>query len=172
MIVYTIVSGNEKGHFRLDPKSGQLKTAINLNYEEVSQYVILVEANEDVSSAAQVPSSGLFAQNVAMLTITVQDVNEKPAFLNSMYSALIPSSVPYKYPVITVQATDPDAGGNGLLTYSLLNHQEQFDVNENTGQIYTVSVVGYSGLIFLGLQAADQGGLTAHTTVNGPGGET
>lgn len=48
------------GHFRLDPKSGQLKTAINLNYEEVSQYVILVEANEDVSSAAQVPSSGNF----------------------------------------------------------------------------------------------------------------
>lgn len=52
------------------------------------------------------------------------------------------------------------------MTYSLLNHQEQFDVNENTGQIYTVSVVGYSGPIFLGLQAADQGGLTAHTTVN------
>lgn len=48
------------GHFRLDPKSGQLKTAINLNYEEGSQYVILVEANEDVSSAAQVPSSGNF----------------------------------------------------------------------------------------------------------------
>ncbi|POI28522.1 hypothetical protein CIB84_007727, partial [Bambusicola thoracicus] len=63
-------------------------------------------------------------------------------------------------------ATDPDAGGNGLLMYSLLNHQEQFDVNENTGQIYTVSVVGFSGPIFLGLQAADQGGLTAHTTVN------
>ncbi|XP_042680487.1 protocadherin Fat 4-like isoform X1 [Centrocercus urophasianus] len=165
-IVYTIVSGNEEGHFRLDPRSGQLKTAINLNYEEVSQHVILVEANEDVSSAAQVQSSGLFAQNVVMLTIAVQDVNEKPEFLNSMYSALIPSSVPYKYPVITVQATDPDAGGNGLLTYSLLNYQEEFDVNENTGQIYTVFLARRAGSVFLELQAADQGGLTARTTVN------
>ncbi|OXB76137.1 UNVERIFIED_CONTAM: hypothetical protein H355_005348 [Colinus virginianus] len=165
-IVYTIVSGNEKGHFSLDPESGQLKTAINLNYEEVSQYVILVEANENVSPAAQVRISGLFAQNVVMLTITVQDVNEKPAFLNSMYSALIPSSVPYKYPVITVQATDPDSGDNGLLTYSLLNYQEEFDVNENTGQIYTISVARRAGSVFLELQAADQGGLTARTTVN------
>ncbi|XP_021248692.1 protocadherin Fat 4-like isoform X2 [Numida meleagris] len=165
-VVYTIVSGNEKGHFRLDPESGQLKTAINLNYEEVSQYVLLVEANENASPATQVQSSGLFAQNVMMLTITVEDVNEKPAFLNSMYSALIPSSVPYKYPVITVQATDPDSGGNGLLTYSLLNYQEEFDVNENTGQIYTVSIGGRAGSIFLELQAADQGGLTAQTTVN------
>ena len=46
---------------------------------------------------------GLFAQNVAMLTISVQDVNEEPAFLNNSYSARIPNSVPYKYPVITVQ---------------------------------------------------------------------
>jgi len=42
----------------LDPKNGQLRTAINLNYEEVSQYVILVEANENLSSAAEVQCSG------------------------------------------------------------------------------------------------------------------
>ncbi|XP_009578906.1 PREDICTED: protocadherin Fat 4-like, partial [Fulmarus glacialis] len=56
-IDYTVVSGNEKGHFRLDPKSGQLRTAINLNYEEVSQYVILIEANENLSSVAEVRCS-------------------------------------------------------------------------------------------------------------------
>ncbi|PKU40343.1 protocadherin fat 4-like [Limosa lapponica baueri] len=102
-INYTVVSGNEKGHFRLDPKSGELRTAINLNYEEVSQYVILIQANENLLSAAKVQRSGLFAQNVAMLTILVQDVNEEPVFLNNVYSARIPNSVPYKYPVITVQ---------------------------------------------------------------------
>lgn len=48
------------GHFRLDPKSGQLRTAINLNYEEVSQYVILIEANENLSPAAEVQHSGNF----------------------------------------------------------------------------------------------------------------
>lgn len=47
------------GHFRLDPESGELKTGINLNYEETSQYVILIEANVNSSSAA-VKSSGNF----------------------------------------------------------------------------------------------------------------
>ncbi|XP_055672429.1 cadherin-87A-like [Falco peregrinus] len=169
LIDYTIVSGNEKGHFRLDPKSGQLRTAINLNYEEVSQYVILIEANENLLSATEVQRSGLLAQNVAMLTISVQDVNEEPAFLNDAYSARIPNSVPYKYPVITVQATDPDSGDNGLLLYSLVNTQtNEFDIDENTGQIFTVSVAGKAGTFYLEVRAADQGTrrLTARTTVN------
>lgn len=142
------------GHFRLDPESGELRTAVNLDYEEVSQYVILIQATEKVSSAAEVQRSGnflpwrtfqgsnghmfcicnpyrscgsltcevwcerwkaggqggslvffpgLFAENVAMLTISVQDVNEEPVFSSSSYSARIPNSVPYKYPIITVQ---------------------------------------------------------------------
>ncbi|XP_054036153.1 protocadherin Fat 4-like [Dryobates pubescens] len=168
LLNYTIVSGNEKGHFRLDPKSGQLRTAINLNYEEVSQYVIFIEANEDFSSAADIQRSGLFAPNVAMLTISVQDVNEEPTFLNSTYSARIPNSVPYKYPVIKVQATDPDSGENGLLLYSLVNNQmNAFDIDENTGQVFTVAVAGKVGTFNLEVQAADQGTrkLTAQTTV-------
>lgn len=46
---------------------------------------------------------GLFAENVAMLTISVQDVNEEPVFSSNSYSARIPNSVPYKYVVLTVQ---------------------------------------------------------------------
>ncbi|KAM6084893.1 protocadherin Fat 4-like [Theristicus caerulescens] len=168
-IDYTVVSGNEKGHFRLDPKSGELRTAINLNYEEVSQYVILIEAKENLSSAAKVQRSGLFAQNMAMLTISVQDVNEEPVFLNDAYSARIPNCVLYKYPVITVQATDPDSGDNGLLLYGLVNNQtNEFDIDENTGQIFTVSVAGKPGTFLLEVQAADRGAgrLAAQTTVS------
>lgn len=50
---------------------------------------------------------GLFAENVAMLRVSVQDVNEEPVFLSDTYSARIPNSVPYKYPVITVQVKYP-----------------------------------------------------------------
>lgn len=48
------------GHFKLNPESGELRTAVNLDYEEVSQYVILIQANEKVSSAAEVQRSGNF----------------------------------------------------------------------------------------------------------------
>ncbi|CAM5145461.1 unnamed protein product [Natator depressus] len=168
-IDYKIVSGNERAHFILDTKSGQLKTAINLNYEEISQYTITVEANESPSSVTRVQYSGLFSQNVARLTILVQDVNEKPAFLNSSYSVRILNSVPYKFPVVKVQATDPDSGDNGFLLYSLVNHQtNEFDIDENTGQIYTVSVTGKIGSFPLQVEAADQGGkgLTTQATVD------
>lgn len=48
------------GHFRLDPRSGQLRTAVNLNYEEVSEYVLLVEANENLPSVTQVQYASKF----------------------------------------------------------------------------------------------------------------
>ncbi|NWY56659.1 FAT4 protein, partial [Chionis minor] len=64
---------------------------------------------------------------------------------------------------------DPDSGDNGLLLYSLVNNQmNEFDIDENTGQIFTVSVAGKAGTFHLEVQAADQGigRLTARTTVN------
>ncbi|NXH42225.1 FAT4 protein, partial [Dicaeum eximium] len=64
---------------------------------------------------------------------------------------------------------DPDSGDNGLLLYSLVRGQtNEFDINENTGQIFTVSVAGKAGTFNLEVQAADQGTrqLTAWTTVS------
>ncbi|NWW53583.1 FAT4 protein, partial [Pedionomus torquatus] len=64
---------------------------------------------------------------------------------------------------------DPDIGDNGLLLYSLVNNQmNEFDIDENTGQIFTVSVAGKSGTFYLEVQAADQGTrrLTAQATVS------
>ncbi|NXY80950.1 FAT4 protein, partial [Alcedo cyanopectus] len=64
---------------------------------------------------------------------------------------------------------DPDSGENGLLLYSLVNHQmNEFDIDKKTGQIFTVSLAGKTGTYCLEVQAADQGTrrLTAQTTVN------
>ncbi|NWR83002.1 CAD87 protein, partial [Furnarius figulus] len=64
---------------------------------------------------------------------------------------------------------DPDSGDNGVLLYSLVNHQtNEFGIDEITGQIFTVSVAGKAGTFYLKVQAADQGTrrLTAQTTVN------
>ncbi|NWX10750.1 FAT4 protein, partial [Caloenas nicobarica] len=64
---------------------------------------------------------------------------------------------------------DQDSGDNGLLLYSLVNSQtNEFDIDENTGQIFTVSVAGKAGTFHLEVQATDQGTtrLTARTTVN------
>lgn len=50
-----------------------------------------------------------------------------------------------------------------------MGHQSnEFDINENTGQIFTVSVAGKAGIFHLEVQAADQGTrrLIAQTTVS------
>ncbi|NWU89518.1 FAT4 protein, partial [Upupa epops] len=63
---------------------------------------------------------------------------------------------------------DPDSGASGVVRYSLVNHPaNDFDIDEKTGQIFTVSVAGKSGTFDLEVQAADQGTrqLTARTTV-------
>ncbi|KFQ53197.1 hypothetical protein N333_09023, partial [Nestor notabilis] len=64
---------------------------------------------------------------------------------------------------------DPDAGDNGLVLYSLVSSQtSEFDIDQNTGQIFTVSVAGKAGTFYLEVQATDQGTsrLTGQTTVN------
>ncbi|NXR97780.1 FAT4 protein, partial [Oxylabes madagascariensis] len=64
---------------------------------------------------------------------------------------------------------DPDSGDNGLLLYSLVSGQtNEFDINEHTGEIFTVSVAGKAGTFNLEIQAADRGTrrLTAQTTVS------
>ncbi|NXO72805.1 CAD87 protein, partial [Phainopepla nitens] len=64
---------------------------------------------------------------------------------------------------------DPDSGDNGLVLYSLVSGQiDEFDIDEHTGQIFTVSVAGKAGTFNLEVQAADQGtrSLTARTTVS------
>ncbi|NXH59853.1 FAT4 protein, partial [Rhabdornis inornatus] len=64
---------------------------------------------------------------------------------------------------------DPDSGDNGLLLYSLVSSEtNEFDINEHTGQIFTVSVAGKVGTFHLEVQASDSGTrrLTARTNVS------
>ncbi|XP_028927738.1 protocadherin Fat 4-like isoform X2 [Ornithorhynchus anatinus] len=166
-IDYKIVAGNELGHFNLDGKSGQLKTTVNLDYEETPKYSIVVEATERIFLTSEDQQSGLFDKNVAQLKVCVEDVNEAPSFLNKYYSARVPSSVFYRFPVIQVQATDPDLGINGSLRYKLDDHTATFDIDENSGQIFVVSARSKKGTLSLTAEATDQQGrgLTARTNV-------
>ncbi|XP_075451052.1 cadherin-23-like [Ascaphus truei] len=161
-INYRIVDGNKLDHFILDAKTGQLWTTDNLNYEMQPTYTIIVEANEtpDTRLLGQLP------KNMARLKIHVQDVNEAPVFDKQLYVARILNSVPYKFPVIRVEAKDPDLGDNGSLAYSLVNQSgEEFDIDKYTGQIFVVSVARKTGTFSFKAQATDRGGIFAQTNI-------
>ncbi|KAK6488758.1 protocadherin Fat 4-like [Huso huso] len=154
-VTYTILNGNELGHFLLHASTGELMTTINLDYEKLSKYIITVEANEAGSSSRK----GTTPKNIARLTVLVEDVNEEPTFIKKSYSAKVFNTVPYRFQVIRVEASDPDGEDNGILVYSLDGpSSREFDVEEATGQIFAVSLAGKVGTFSFKVQVTDQAG--------------
>eukprot|EP00063_Salmo_salar_P053106 XP_014027941.1 PREDICTED: protocadherin Fat 4-like [Salmo salar] len=136
---------------------GALITREPLDKETQEWYILEVEAVDSRTP----PTSA-----VAMVRVQVEDVNEAPEFKEETYEAKIFSIAPYKYPVVQVQATDPDSGDSGRLDYSLMESSSSFDVGRSTGQVYVVSAVGLEGkTTTLLVKVTDPKGLHATTTV-------
>ncbi|CAB1445688.1 unnamed protein product [Pleuronectes platessa] len=75
-IFYSIVAGNEQGHFQVNNRTGVISTAKPLDYENVTSYVLRVQADSMVvvMSNLRVPSK----TNTAKVFIEVLDENDHP----------------------------------------------------------------------------------------------
>ncbi|KAF4118315.1 hypothetical protein G5714_000366 [Onychostoma macrolepis] len=153
------VSYNMKSHedvFSVD-EEGTIKALKSLDKEEEEWYILTVEAID-----SRTPP------NTAETTVSVQveNMNEAPVFDAEIYNAQIPSNSPYKFPIVKVQASDPDVGESSKLQYSLLEHCPLLDVEANTGQLYILDVSGFGDSQFtLQVKATDKHGLFTTTTV-------
>ncbi|XP_030921784.1 protocadherin gamma-A3-like, partial [Geospiza fortis] len=76
-------------------------------------------------------------QNFTHVSIRVLDVNDNPPqFTRAQYSASIPVAAAKEgQSVLAVSATDPDLGNNAVISYSLMNHSDDFHINNGTGEI-------------------------------------
>ncbi|NXK81334.1 CELR3 protein, partial [Amazona guildingii] len=76
-------------------------------------------------------------QNFTYVSIQVLDVNDNPPqFTRAQYSASVRVATAKEgVSVLFVSATDPDIGNNSLISYSLLNHSDDFHINNHTGEI-------------------------------------
>ena len=81
------------------------------------------------------------------LTITVEDTNDnKPVFNITKYTFDAYEGIRIGTSIGQVHAEDPDEGLNGEVTYSLEgNEGNVFNINEITGDIYTVGELDYEG---------------------------
>ena len=96
-----------------------------LNFEEVQSYVLIVRATDHGSPALD--TSG----NDSNITITVQDVNERPVFVPDTYSETISETIAPGTTVVTVTANDPDSGSAGVVMYSIVggNFKDNFAID-------------------------------------------
>ncbi|XP_053847207.1 protocadherin alpha-3-like isoform X2 [Vidua macroura] len=99
------------------------------------------------------------------LVISVLDANDNaPQFNQSVYKVQLPESAAVGTLVVRVNATDPDLGSNGEMTFSVTNTFPEngmniFLLNERTGEIHLVGTVDYEDIRSYEIQveATDKG---------------
>uniref|UniRef100_A0A5F8HAR7 Protocadherin gamma subfamily C, 5 n=1 Tax=Monodelphis domestica TaxID=13616 RepID=A0A5F8HAR7_MONDO len=104
--------------------------------------------------------------------VTVLDANDNaPVFTQSVYSVSIPENVPVGTWLLSVNATDPDEGVNGEVTYSFWNihskAKQVFELDSHVGSISTIGHLNHeeSGFYEMEVQAKDNAGFFARANV-------
>ncbi|XP_047459724.1 protocadherin-15-like isoform X4 [Mugil cephalus] len=136
-IFYSIVSGNELGHFQVNNRTGVISTAAALDYENVTSYVLRVQADSltVVLSNMRVPSKS----NTAKVYIEVQDENDHPpVFSRQLYIGGVTEDTKIFSSVLKIVATDKDTGNYSAMAYRLIipptpEGQDSFVIETYTG---------------------------------------
>uniref|UniRef100_A0A8C9XWP0 FAT atypical cadherin 4 n=1 Tax=Sander lucioperca TaxID=283035 RepID=A0A8C9XWP0_SANLU len=136
LIAYNITSGNEKGLFSLNSKTGVLSLAHPLDFEEMQQHELRVSATD----------GGWIAKtSYVSVTVHVTDVNDNPpVFDPDEYFPIVQENVPSGTTVIKMNATDRDSGANAVMAYVIQSSDSDlFVIDPNTGTITTQGFLDY-----------------------------
>ena len=133
-----IVGGNEGGFFRINPYSGVLYTALPLDAETRSEYVLTV-------SAIDQGTGGMRKQSSAKVTVNVLDANDNdPTFPFPSVTVDVDENEPSGQIVAHYTAKDADSGENAYISYSLANLAAvPFEIDPFTGAIRTTEMLDY-----------------------------
>lgn len=150
LLHYDIISGNSKGHVKLDPHSGLLEVNHALDYEEDAKYALTIQASDGGESSEERKVA------FAVVFITVLDENDNsPYFTFPMVNCSLLENLPAFTPACSVHAVDNDLGPYGQLTYSILStcfmdygsgspdRKEAFAIDPLTGDIHTRQTFDY-----------------------------
>uniref|UniRef100_A0A4W3IGZ8 Protocadherin-16 n=1 Tax=Callorhinchus milii TaxID=7868 RepID=A0A4W3IGZ8_CALMI len=169
-ITYRIISGNERKHFKIDPKTGFVRSRLPLDYEEISKFILTVQAVD----------GGITNQKMAFSVLYIDVLNENdniPYFAFPTLNCTVRENEPIHTSVCAVHALDHDTGIFGQLTYSILpspsindsmpKDEKNFGIDPLTGDIHTKEIFDFEQqkkYMFI-VQAKDKGNATATITV-------
>ncbi|XP_053312733.1 protocadherin-16 [Spea bombifrons] len=117
--------------FHLEKETGILSVARPLDREEVSSYLLVVEASDCALNVTQRRSTSVTAR------VFLSDRNDHtPRFISSP-TLWVPEDVPVGSTVLYLVAQDPDLGENGRVGYQLIggNEEGRFQVHPSTGAL-------------------------------------
>ncbi|KAL8207179.1 UNVERIFIED_CONTAM: hypothetical protein K2H54_047559 [Gekko kuhli] len=169
-VTYSIVSGNDKEHFRLDGKTGSLDLVRPLDYEETVTFSLTIQACD----------GGAGIKNMAFATVFVSVLDDNdyaPIFVFPNVDCRVHENLPPFSSVCTVSALDFDTGPYGHLSYFIQSSclsgrgtsvdDDMFLIDPLTGAICTKQVLDFehqNKYCFVA-QARDKNDATATVTV-------
>uniref|UniRef100_A0A3Q3IX46 FAT atypical cadherin 4 n=1 Tax=Monopterus albus TaxID=43700 RepID=A0A3Q3IX46_MONAL len=136
LITYSITSGNDKGLFALNSKTGVLSLAHPLDFEEKQQHELRASATD----------GGWIAKtSYVTITIHVTDVNDNPpVFDPDEYFPIVQENVPSGTTVVKLSARDRDSGANAVMAYVIQSSDSDlFVIDPNTGTVTTQGFLDY-----------------------------
>ncbi|XP_054451773.1 protocadherin-23 [Pteronotus mesoamericanus] len=167
-IIYHIISGNEKGHFHLEERTGVLYLIKPLDYEETIKFTLTLQASDEEKKYF----------SFAVVFVGVLDDNDhEPHFMFPSVNCIVPENLPVLSTICSVNALDFDAGPYGELTYSIsspcsLTHgmprdHAPFLIDPLTGDIHAKQALDYENdnKYCLTVQAKDRGDSVASLIV-------
>lgn len=134
-ITYSIIGGNRRDTFHIDPVSGALYLHKPLDYEDTSSYALNITVSD---------SGNPRLYTTIVYAVQVIDANDNaPSFPNTAIVRQIREGIPINTPIVTITAEDPDSGDNGKVQYAIEhqdpeNGQRYFGINSNSGVIHTL----------------------------------
>ncbi|XP_026833139.1 fat-like cadherin-related tumor suppressor homolog isoform X3 [Drosophila erecta] len=138
LVYLEIVGGNEGDEFRINPDSGMLYTAKQLDAEKKSSYTLTVSAIDQANVGSRKQSS-------AKVKISVQDMNDNdPIFENVNKVISINENNLAGSFVVKLTAKDRDSGENSYISYSIANlNAVPFEIDHFSGIVKTTSLLDF-----------------------------
>uniref|UniRef100_A0A3B1ITV3 FAT atypical cadherin 1a n=1 Tax=Astyanax mexicanus TaxID=7994 RepID=A0A3B1ITV3_ASTMX len=128
-ITYSIVNGNERGAFSVDPHTGGIFVIEPLDYESSHEFYLTVEATDGGTPALS---------DMATVNINVTDVNDNsPVFGQAVYAAVVSEDADLGKTILTVVADDADGPSNNQVRYSITdgNQGSPFTIDPLRGEV-------------------------------------
>lgn len=124
--------------FLIDPLTGTLTLKSSIDYEELNEYLLVVEAADQAHNVSERLSSSVTAR------IIVTDVNDNsPVFVTPSsedFTLHLSDVTMVGQTIMHVVAIDKDSGPNGQVVYSILSGNEDgfYNMDQNSGHIELV----------------------------------
>ncbi|NWI23472.1 CELR3 protein, partial [Sula dactylatra] len=133
-VIYSIVPGQGKGYFIIDPSTGIVRTRKNLKVED---FPVVFNVRATDSANASIFSEG-------SVNVEVIDENDFPPVFPSSLLEVGLKENSLATQIIQLQAQDRDTGRNGFLRYGILSGDTlKFRTDEATGNLYSTASFDY-----------------------------